>query len=275
MRSGAFEVYLREVRRHPRPSPEEEDRLARAFAVSRDPEFAGRLVLANLLLVVRIAQQHCRSQRRLPDLVQEGNLGLLQAVQRFDPHRGVKLCTYAAWWIRAYMLRYLLNNARLVKVGTTPAQRKLFFGMNRMQRRLERAGIAPTAGALAEALEVPEETIAEMQARLAGGAEAAVVDADALSSVSAGPDVTAAAGQLRDRLREKLCAFGETLTGRDQVLFRDRLLAEAPAPLRELGARFGTSGESARRHEARLLARLRVYLQEELGDAVQELGDAA
>lgn len=290
MKSRAFETYLRQVRRHPRPSPEEEDRVARAFVKSRDPELAGRLVLAHLLLVVKIAGEYCRSRRGLADLVQEGNLGLLQAVQRYEPHRGVPLSSYAEWWIRGYMLRHLLRDARLVKLGTTPAERKLFFNLNKVQKRLEAQGVVTTGnGYLAEVLNVPERAVCEMQERLGGGEVSfeATIDGDPaglpLRSVSSAlmadadrrPDALAEQRNFRERLAGKLRAYGETLSGWDLALFRDRLLSESPAPLEELGARFGESRESARRRETRLLQRLRVYLQAELGDAVQELGDAA
>jgi RNA polymerase sigma-32 factor len=130
-RYDALQAYMREVRRHPLLSPEEEHALAVEYAKTADVDLAARLVTANLRLVVKIAYDYRRAYKNIMDLVQEGNIGLMQAVKRYDPYRGVKLSSYAAWWIRAYMLRFILNNWRLVKIGTTQAQRKLFFNLSK------------------------------------------------------------------------------------------------------------------------------------------------
>src|SRR5262245_64468669 len=120
-------AYMAEIRRIPLLTREEEDALARKFAATGDPELARRLVTANLRLVIKIAHEYRQAHRNLLDLVQEGNIGLMQAVRKYDPYRGVKLSSYAAWWIRAYILKFILNNWRMVKLGTTQAQRRLFF----------------------------------------------------------------------------------------------------------------------------------------------------
>src|SRR5215471_9196402 len=133
----------------------------------RDLDAARRLVLANLRLVVKIAMEYRRSWTNVLDLIQEGNLGLMQAVQRFDPYQGVKLSSYAAYWIRAYILKYLLDNIRLVRLGTTRAQRKLFFRLNREKRELERLGFEVEPRLIAERLEVPEAEVRDMEQRLA------------------------------------------------------------------------------------------------------------
>src|SRR5206468_6701404 len=125
-------------------------------------------ITANLRLVVKIAHEYRRAHRTLLDLVQEGNLGLLQAVRKYDPYRGVKLSSYAAWWIRAYILKFILNNWRLVKIGTTQAQRKLFFNLRKEKEKLEQLGFAPEHRLLAERLDVTETEVAEMERRLEG-----------------------------------------------------------------------------------------------------------
>src|SRR5262249_41835326 len=124
---------------------------------------------ANLRLVVKIAHEYRRAYRTLLDLIQEGNVGLVQAVKKYDPYRGVKLSSYAAWWIRAYMLKFILNNLRLVKIGTTQAQRKLFFNLRKEKEKLEAMGIDASPRALAEALEVPEREVVDMERRLGQG----------------------------------------------------------------------------------------------------------
>jgi len=151
--------YLHEVRRYPPLDRDEEVRLARRFRETGDPEIAQRLVTSNLILVVKIARLFRRAVVNVLDLIQEGNVGLLHALDRFDPEVGVKFSTYASWWIRAYILKYLLDNTRLVRVGTTNARRKLLYNLNREKRRLEEAGFSAGPKLLAEKFGVSERDI--------------------------------------------------------------------------------------------------------------------
>src|ERR1043165_7344616 len=160
-------VYLRETRRYPLLTPEEEHALATRLVEHGDSKAARRLIEANLRLVVKIAYEYRRAHKNLLDLVQEGNIGLIQAVGKFDPYRGVKLSSYAAFWIRAYILKFILNNWRLVKIGTTQAQRKLFFNLRKEREKLEQLGFQPTSALLAEKLDVTEKEVIEMERRLA------------------------------------------------------------------------------------------------------------
>src|SRR5207248_4741317 len=159
-------AYLREVQRHPLLTPEQTHALAAKFIETQDPRIAAQLVTANLRLVVKIAYEYRRAYKNIMDLVQEGNIGLMQAVKRYDPYRGVKLSSYSAWWIRAYILRFILNNWRLVKLGTTQAQRKLFFNLRKKRNELQAMGIDPTNEEIAKQLNVPEADVAEMDVRL-------------------------------------------------------------------------------------------------------------
>src|SRR5262245_40760561 len=159
--------YIDEIRRYALLTREQEHELAVKYVQTGDVEAARQLVTANLRLVVKIAHEYRRAHRNLLDLIQEGNLGLLQAVKKYDPYRGVKLSSYAAWWIRAYILKFILNNWRLVKIGTTQAQRKLFFNLRKEREKLEQLGFQPTAALLAEKLDVPEKEVVEMERRLA------------------------------------------------------------------------------------------------------------
>jgi RNA polymerase sigma-32 factor len=161
-RYDALQAYMREVRRHPLLTPDEEHRLAVEYSKSGDVDVAARLVTANLRLVVKLAYEYRRAFKNMMDLVQEGNIGLMQAVKRYDPYRGVKLSSYAAWWIRAYMLRFILNNWRLVKIGTTQAQRKLFFNLSKEKAKLKALGIEPTSEEIAKRLNVAETDVVEM-----------------------------------------------------------------------------------------------------------------
>ena len=281
VKSDPLTAYMHEIRRYPLLSREEEHDLAVQYARSRDPVIGRRLITANLRLVVKIAHEYKRTYRNLLDLVQEGNLGLLQAVEKYDPHRGVKLSSYAAWWIRAYMLKFILNNWRLVKIGTTQAQRKLFFNLSKERDKLEADGFVATSKLLAERLSVPEQEVTDMSMRL--GQSETSLDApvgrddeggrrqvDLLESPgSTRPDLTAESEEFRLLLKQKLAEFELTLTGREKLLFQDRLMADTPLTLQDVGERFGISRERARQLEARLLGRLKVYLKKELGDAVQ------
>src|SRR5216684_1983490 len=166
-RADALQRYMAEVAKHPLLTREEEHKLAVKFARTHDPDIAYRLVTANLRLVVKIAHEYRRAAFSLLDLIQEGNVGLMHAVQKYDPFRGVKLSSYAAWWIRAYILRYLMDNWRMVKLGTTQAQRKLFFNLRKEQERLLGQGFEPAHKLLADRLDVTEQDVREMDQRLA------------------------------------------------------------------------------------------------------------
>ncbi len=273
-------AYMAEVRRFPLLTPEEEKGLATRLVEHGDTSAARKLIEANLRLVVKIAYEYRRAHRNLLDLVQEGNVGLIQAVSKFDPYRGVKLSSYAAFWIRAYILKFILNNWRLVKIGTTQAQRKLFFNLRKEREKLEQLGFQPTTALLAEKLDVNEKEVIEMERRLS--APEASLDAplgagddggertrmDYLPSDADRPDRQVAQSEFAQLLRSKLEAFAATLEGREQTIFRDRWLTEEPLTLQEIGDRYNVSRERARQLEKRMLDRLKKYLETELGSAV-------
>ena len=277
-------AYLREVQRHPLLTPEQTHDLAVKFIETQDPRIAAQLVTANLRLVVKIAYEYRRAYKNIMDLVQEGNIGLMQAVKRYDPYRGVKLSSYAAWWIRAYILRFILNNWRLVKLGTTQAQRKLFFNLRKKRAELVAMGIDPTNEEIAKQLNVPERDVAEMDVRLAqseksldapvGDADGrAIAKVDMMPAVGAGPEAAMADEELQSLLKDKLGEFRKTLTGKgkDLAIFDLRLVADDPLTLQDLGDKFGISRERVRQLEQRLLARLRDYLKREMGDVTESL----
>jgi RNA polymerase sigma-32 factor len=279
-RVDPLQLYINEIRRYPLLSREEEHELAVRYAKTGDAEAARRLVTANLRLVVKIAHEYRRAHRNLLDLIQEGNLGMVQAVKKYDPYRGVKLSSYAAWWIRAYMLKFILNNWRLVKIGTTQAQRKLFFNLRKEKEKLEAMGIEVSPHALAEALDVPEREVVEMERRLGAGDLSLDAPAsrdepggrtqlDLLESGDSRPDELAEGAEFRTLLRDKLSAFAQSLKGRELTIFRERLWSEQPKTLQEIGEAYGISRERARQLEKRLTGKLKAYLRGELGDAVQ------
>jgi len=279
--ADALQRYMAEVARHPLLTREEEHELAVKFRETQDPRIAYRLVTANLRLVVKIAHEYRRAAFSLLDLVQEGNVGLMQAVQKYDPFRGVKLSSYAAWWIRAYILRYLMDNWRMVKLGTTQAQRKLFFNLRKEQEKLMKQGFEAAPKLLAERLDVTEQDVREMDQRLGndefsldtpvGGVDdARQTYGDRIMETARPAEEQLADEQLRRVFKEKLAEFGKRLTDpKDRFLFEHRLSlgdGEEPMTLQEVGDKFGFTRERARQLEARLTDRLREHLRRELPD---------
>jgi RNA polymerase sigma-32 factor len=283
VRYDPLRAYMAEVSRHPVLSREEEHALAVHYAETGDVDAAYKLVASNLRLVVKIAHEYRRTAFQLLDLVQEGNLGLMQAVKKYDPWKGVKLSSYAAWWIRAYIIRFLMENWRMVKLGTTQAQRKLFFNLAKEREKLLARGIDPTPRLLAKNLDVEVKDVEEMTARMAGDdlsldAPLSAGDEDSrqtrIERVTAS-DATSADDRIGDEqlrliFREKLEAFAKTLTDeKERFIFERRLLpadGEQPLTLQEIGDRFKLTRERARQIEAKLTGRLRDWLKAEIPD---------
>jgi RNA polymerase sigma-32 factor len=278
-RYDPLQAYMRDVQRYKLLSPQEEHAAAVRYFEHGDVEAAATLVTANLRLVVKIAYEYRRAHRQLPDLIQEGSIGLMQAVKKYDPYKGVKLSTYAAWWIRAYILRFILNNARLVKLGTTQAQRKLFFNLQKERSRLSAMGIEPTPEVISRRLNVPREEVVQMERRLsagdasldapAGGAgDGAPNRVDLLATDGARLDDVLADAEVNDLVKQRIRAFGARLQGKEALIFERRMLADEPSTLQELGQEFGVSRERVRQLEKRVQTKLKDYLSRELGEGV-------
>ena len=271
--------YLAEVRRFPLLTREEEVVIAKRYAEHQNPEDAYKLVTANLRLVVKIAMEFARASKNLLDLIQEGNVGLMEAVKNFDPYRGIRFPSYAVWWIRAYIYRYLINNWRLVKIGTTQAQRKLFFNLKKETDRLEAEGFAPQPKLLAQRMGVKESEVREMQERMAQSEvslDQPVPNTedtrllDVLPDPSGSPEDATANDEFRAFAKEKVHQFEDELTDeKEQEIFRTRLLSEDPITLQEIGERFGISRERVRQIETRLKKKLREFLKKQAGDIEQ------
>ena len=231
---------------------------------------------------MKIAQEYRRAHRNLLDLIQEGNIGLIQAVQRYDPFRGVKLSTYAAWWIRAYILKFILANWRIVRIGTTQAQRRLFFNLRRERERMEQHGARDGQQAARRRARrqrerrdrdgTPARRIRDVArcARARRGSARAHAGRHGPRQPAARPDLQVENGEFQELLRSKLESFGASLHDRELHIFRDRLLADQPTTLEQIGSDHGVSRERARQIEERLKKKLRVFLETELGDS---LGD--
>ncbi|HYB90587.1 MAG TPA: RNA polymerase factor sigma-32 [Candidatus Binataceae bacterium] len=270
--------YLAEIRRFPLLTREEEVVIAKRYDRDRDIADAYRLVTANLRLVVKIAFEFARATRNVLDLIQEGNVGLMEAVKNFDPYRGIRFPSYAVWWVRAYIYRYLINNWRMVKIGTTQAQRKLFFNLKKESDRLEAEGFSPTPQLLARRIGVKEDEVREMQQRMAhsevsleqpiGAAEDTRL-VDVLPDETTNPEDAAAEAEWHSFAREQVEQFAATLKDKELEIFKIRLLSEEPETLQEVGARFGISRERVRQIETRLKRRLKEFIQSRAADIDQ------
>lgn len=268
--------YLAEISRFRPLSRDEEHELAVHYQKTGDRETAYRLVTSNLKLVVKIAMIYHKVYRNLLDLIQEGNLGLIQAVQRFDPLRGTRLPTYAAWWIKAYILKFLLDNSRMVKIGTTNARRKILMNLNREKRELEAKGIVPTSKLLAENLGVDEEELRDVEQGMAGpdislDAPLGSTDSDThyidtLRLMEESIDEKIAQGEFREMLEKKFADFAETLSQREREILTRRLIADDPETLQQIADRYGISREAVRVAEKKLVAKLKKYMVESFGD---------
>lgn len=266
--------YLADVRRHEVLTRDEERIIAQHFRETGDTKAERKLVNSNLRLVVKIALEYQSGRVNLLDLIQEGNVGLIHAVRKFDHEKNIRLASYAQWWIRAYILKYLMDNHKLVKVGTTQAQRKLFYNLKKERDRLTRQGLVPTAAMLARALAVRERDVIEMEARLSGAEnslDAPMRDGengtlgDVISDDSVLLDDEAVRDETAARLRQCLNDFAETLEGRDIDIWHRRMIADEPRTLQEIGDLFGVSRERARQLEARITRRLEKFLRERVG----------
>jgi RNA polymerase sigma-32 factor len=270
-------AYMAEVTRHPLLTREQEIELAKKYRATGDVRAAYRLVASNLRLVVKLAHEYHRNPLALLDLIQEGNIGLMQAVKKFDPERGVKLSSYAAWWIRAYILRFIMDNWKLVKLGTTEAQRKLFFKLRQEQDRLQAQGFEVTPKLLAERLNVTEQDVVEMDQRLSHdelSLDAPLRDDDDkatradrfVPSGQQGADETLGNEELKATFKTHLDEFAKTLNEKERYIFEKRLISDEPQTLQDIGAHFGVSRERARQIEAALIGRMKQHMRAKIPD---------
>ncbi len=265
--------YLRQISRYKLLTKEQEQELVNSFLESGDINIAKKLVLANLRLVVKIAMEYRSAWQNVMDLIQEGNIGLMKAVSKYNPQKGAKLSYYASWWIRSYILKFILDNFGLIKIGTTNEKKALFFNLMREKAKLELAGKKADALALSKTLNVSPESINAMFTQLEGskgisldtpiddqknGSKSSLHDI--LSSREVGPEDAAALSQELKILTDNLIGFLEELSDRDKEIFKKRLLNEVPPSLQELADKYGVSRERIRQIEERLLKNLKVYM---------------
>ena len=279
-----LQLYLSEIKKYGLLTREEEKELGIRVREKNDKEAAYRLVTSNLRLVVKIAMDfHRYWTKSLLDLIQEGNVGLLQAVRKFDPYRDIKFSYYASFWIKAYMLKFIMENWKLVKIGTTQNQRKLFFNLSKERDKLIAQGYEPEARLLAERLDVKEEEVTEMSQRLGGGevslnAPVSHDGKDVFGSFLPDPDEVAIDEQLaekedRNLLLTKLAEYRETLSGKELDIFDNRIMAEKPLTLQELGDRYHISRERVRQIQERIVKNIKKWLIEEISNFEEDFSD--
>lgn len=273
----SLHLYLKEISRFPLLKPEEEQELARRVRESNDSDAAFRLVSSHLRLVVKIAMDFQRRwMQNVLDLVQEGNVGLMRAVNKFDPDKGIKFSYYAAFWIKAYILKFIMDNWRMVKIGTTQAQRKLFYNLNKERQKLLLQGFDPDAAALSERLNVTPEQVIEMEQRLdasdvsldlpVGDDATGASRIDFLPALGPGIEDALSNNEIASMVQDRLKTIVPLLSDKELDILDLRLLSEDPITLREIGEKYNITRERVRQIEARLLQKIRDHLFKEIKD---------
>ncbi len=261
-------LYLASIRKYPLLTREEEQKLAHKYYETKDPDAAQALVTSNLRFVVKIAAEYSKYGAKLIDLVQEGNIGLMHAVREFNPFKGVRLITYAVWWIRGYIQEYLMKQYSVVRIGTTQNQKKLFYQLQKEKNLLDALGESPDFSKLSEKLNIPINEIEEMSGRL-NGRDISLdrpLDDDTKSTIG---DLQTSKDQqtlddnlsLKENLsvlKEEIDKLRETLTEKEKIILDERLLADEPLTLQEIGEKYGITREAVRQMEVRVLNKIRV-----------------
>jgi RNA polymerase sigma-32 factor len=278
-----LQAYLLEIKRFRLLTREEEKELAIRVIEKKDERAAHRLITSNLRLVVKIAMDfHRYWTKNLLDLIQEGNLGLIQAVRKFDPYRGIKFSYYASFWIKAYMLKFIMDNWKLVKIGTTQSQRKLFFNLAKERDKLIAQGFAPEPRLLAERLDVREEEVVEMSQRLGGwevslsspvGDDSRESYGDLLPDSEKGVEEQLSEDESQKLFAKKIKEFRKTLSGKEADIFDNRIIAEKPLTLRELGDKYHISRERVRQIQEKIIKNIKKWLKEEIENFEEEYYD--
>ena len=266
--------YLSEVSKYPVLTREEELEISTRVFKEKDKAAAQKLAISNLKLVVKISLEYYNTYLNILDLIQEGNVGLLHAVKKYNPYKGTKFSTYASFWIRAYILKYIMDSWSLVKVGTTQGQRKLFYRLNKEKQKLEALGVYPAPKLLASTLDVKEEEVEDMEKRLAYtdiSLEAPVHDESddtIMDMMKSGENVeeVVAEKEKSEIIAKKVAEFKKTLNDKELYIFEQRIMAEESSTLQEIGARFKISRERVRQIENRVLKKFKERFKGEIAD---------
>lgn len=264
--SDSVALYLAEIRKYPLLSREQELELAKKYFETKDPVAAQALVTANLRFVVKVAAEYSRFGARMIDLIQEGNMGLMHAVREFNPYKGVRLITYAVWWIRGYIQEYLMKQYSLVKIGTTQNQKKLFYQLQKNREELDALGKSPDIKLLSTRLGIPEDEVQMMAQRMSGRDVSLDRPVDEESGTSLldfqkiegqSPDEELAKQEEISHLTEAIEALKPLLSDREKIILEERILADEPLTLQEIGEKYGITREAVRQMEARLMKKIK------------------
>jgi len=268
--TSTLDIYISEINHFPILSAEEEFRLAVKFEKYNDVEAAEKLVVSNLRFVVKIAHEYRNYGIKLADLIQEGNIGLMHAVKKFDPYKGYRLISYAVWWIRAYIQNFIIKSWSLVKIGTTQAQRKLFFKLSQAKKKLETiAQKNPEFGEIAESLGVKEHEIEEMDLRLSQrdlsldayiNDESETTHIDNLTYKGEDQEMTLIRKEEMDLVKRNIAGALSNLNERESYIVKHRIMTENPITLQEIGNKYNITRERARQIEAQALKKLRLAI---------------
>jgi len=271
-----FQRYLTDISQYRLLTREEEKELGIRVQEYGDNEAAYKLVTSNLRLVVKIALEFQRVwMQNLLDLIQEGNIGLMQAVRKFDPYKNVKFSYYSSFWIKAYILKFIMDNWRLVKIGTTQGQRKLFFKLKKEKQKLIDQGYDPKPKLLSEKLGVSEQEVINMDQRLDGwdvSLDAPLKEdsdskrIDFISAESESIENHVARKEMESLLNSKIAEFKKHMTDRELEIFDKRIFSDSPVTLQEIGDKYGISRERVRQIEKNIIKKMKEYFQKEIPD---------
>lgn len=276
--------YIRHVNSFPMLEQDEEFDLSRQVRDHEDAAAALKLVTSHLRLVVKIAMDFQRRFKHgVLDLIQEGNIGLMRAARKFDPDKGIKFSYYAKFWIKAYILKYIMDNWRMVKIGTTQAQRKMFYNLNKERQKLLAAGEDAGPAALAIKFNLPESQVIEMEQRMDGvdqsldvgvSGEGTASRMDFVPSTGAGVEETTGREEIVLLLRDEIGNMVQELSPREKDILQDRLLTDEPLTLQELGQKYNITRERVRQIESRLLEKIRARMEARTKDFSQDWLDS-
>ena len=273
--TDAMGLYLAQIGKYKLLTKEEEQELAHRYYETKDPEAAEKLVTSNLRFVVNVAAEYSKFGTKMIDLVQEGNVGLMHAVREFNPHKGVRLITYAVWWIRGHIREYLLKQFSLVKLSTSSEQKKLFYQLQKEKRRVDALGEEFDVDAFAKQLDINRDKVEDMQLRLSqrdvsldapidNEGTTLLLDMQSKSSV-AGADVELAKLEEIQILQDKVSELEDSLNEKEQYILNQRILADEPKTLQEIGDNYGISRERARQIEAAVIKKIKkTYTEEDI-----------
>jgi len=281
VRADPLTLYMARLRQLPLLDAETQQELAIQFREEGDVESAQKLILSNLRLVVKIALEYQRRWTNLLDLIQEGNVGLSEAIKRYDPYRNVKFTSYAQYWIRAMILNYLMNHFQPVRIGSTRAGRKLFYNLKKARAKLTREGyMNPSPALIAQELGVDEQDVIDVSFHLDVPPLSLEANAPGYDNTTVGdlladrghdnPEDAVAANQFQAKVREVMEAFAATIEDeRDIALWFERMTSDEPKTLAELGEQYGVSKERVRQLEVRLKERFKRFIKERLGTTLE------